>query len=821
MTTLPRSIDRGVDLLAQLTTADKVALLAGETMWTTTPVPRLGIPALKVTDGPNGARGGGSLVGGAMTSACFPAGIALAATWNTGLVEQVGEALGQEARSKGGRMLLGPTVNIHRSPLNGRNFECFSEDPFLSARTTVAYITGLQREGVGATVKHFVGNDSEFQRNTISSDIDERTLREVYLPPFEAAVREAGTWGVMAGYNRLNGTYAGEHEWLLRDLLKGEWAFDGILMSDWYGTQSTVDAANNGMDLEMPGPPLWRGEKLLAAVEHGDVRMEAIDEAAGRVLRLLDRAGAFTAPEIPEERSEDRPEHRALIRRAAAEGAVLLKNEGDLLPLSADRISSIAVIGPNALRPAIHGGGSAQVNAPYVSSPLDAIRARADESIRVEYELGCPNHQRLPRIDPELLGPDAISVAYFNNLDLSGEPVVTLTSPSSEQAWLGRMDPAVDARQFSARLTATLTPRESGTHRFSLISAGKARFAIDGKELIDTWTDQTLGEAYFGFGTTEEFEEVELEAGRPHHLTVEYSSEGARLKAVRLGHLPPLPVDGLDRAAALAARADVAIVIAGTNGDWESEGYDRADMDLPGRQNELIARVAAANPRTVVVLQTGSPVTMPWLDAVPAVLQTWFAGQECGNATADLLFGDATPSGKLPQTFPVRLEDNPAFINYPGDNGHVRYGEGIFVGYRYYEKKKVAPLFPFGFGLSYTSFAYGEPRLDKTALTADDTLTVTLDVTNTGGRAGQEIVQLYVRDPESSVARPEKELKGFAKVSLQPGETKSVTITLDRRAFAFWHDGEHAWVVESGAFELLIGSSSADIRAQATVMVVG
>ncbi len=808
-------------LLRAMTLAEKVSLLAGATFWTTTPVERLGIPAIKVTDGPNGARGGGGLVGGNLTSACFPVGIALAATWNPALIERVGQALGEEAQAKGAHVLLAPTVNIHRSPLNGRNFECYSEDPYLSARMAVAYITGVQRQNVGATVKHYVCNDSEFERNTISSEVDERALREIYLPPFKAAVQEAKAWAVMAAYNKVNGVYASENRTLLADILKDEWGFDGIVMSDWFGAKSTAAAANHGLDLEMPGPPVWRGQKLLEAVEAGEVSTVALDEAARRVLRLILRSGAFERPAQQPEQSVDRPEHRALIRTAAAEGIVLLKNVGNILPLDANTLNTIALIGPNAKTAQIMGG-SAQVNAHYLVTPYDGIAAHVGDRAQLGYEIGCTNHKMLPRLDAALVRPGkgdtehGFTIAYYNSLDLSGEPVYQAATGSAEQMWFSDVAPGVRREAFSTRLTATFTPQESGTHHFSLASAGLSRFFVDGQEVIDNWTHQTRGDTYFGAGSTEAIAQVEMMAGQTYELRVDYSSQGVTmLTGFRLGHLPPLAEDALEQAAALAARSDVALLFVGLNGDWESEGRDRPDMELAGQQVMLIEQVAAANPNTVVVLQTGSPVTMPWLDKVAGIIQAWYPGQECGNAIADVLFGAVNPSGKLPQTFPQRLEDNPAYINYPGENGRVRYGEGLFVGYRYYEKKKVEPLFPFGFGLSYTTFAYANLRLSAEALAPDDRLTVSVDVINTGSRAGQEIVQLYVRDVRSRLSRPEKELKGFAKVALGPGETTTAVLTLDRESLAYWDDGQHAWVAEAGEFEVLLGSSSQDIRARA------
>jgi beta-glucosidase len=807
-------------LIDAMTIEEQVALLAGASFWLTTPIERLGIPAIKVTDGPNGARGGGALIGG-VRAASFPVAISLAATWNTALVEQIGQALAEEAQSKGAHVLLAPTVNIHRSPLNGRNFECYAEDPFLSAQLAVAYISGVQSRGVGATVKHFVGNESEFQRTTISSEIDERTLREIYLPPFEAAVKQAGVWAVMSSYNKVNGTYTGESAALLIDILKREWEFDGVVMSDWYATKSTVEAQNGGMDLEMPGPPRYRGEKLLAAVRSGQVGAQAVRDSARRVLRLIGRVGAFEHPTTPDEQARDLPEHRALIRRAAAEGIVLLKNDG-VLPIDPGTTHQLALIGPNAKTAQIMGGGSAQVNAHYRVTPYEGIVAQVGETIEIGYEPGCTNHKFLPPLGSQQNisadGQSGLAAEYFNSRDLSGPVVFRTLVPTAEMMWFHEVGPGVNPMAFSVCFSTRFTPGESGEHEFGLVSAGLSRLLLDGKLVVDNWDAWQPGDAYFGSGSREAIGVVELQAGQPYDVMIEYASPepGAfGMRAIRAGVIRPLGEAAIERAARLAAASDVALVFVGMSGEWESEGSDRAHMELVSEQNQLVERVAAANPRTVVVLQTGSPVTMPWLERVAGVVQAWYPGQECGNAIADVLFGAVNPSGKLPQTFPMRLEDNPAYLNYPGENGRVRYGEGLFVGYRYYEKKRIAPLFPFGFGLSYTSFVYANPHLSTEALAPGERMTVSVDVTNSGERAGQEIVQLYVGDPVASLARPAKELKGFAKVNLASGETATVTLTLDQEALAYWDDARHAWVAEAGAFEVLLGSSSQDIRAQA------
>ena len=797
-------------LVAEMTLEEQVSLLAGADFWTTVPVERVGVPAIKVSDGPNGARGGGSLVGG-VTAACFPVGISLASTWNTDLIEQIGAALAEEALSKGARALLGPTVNIHRSPLNGRNFECYSEDPHLSARAVVAYIRGLQSHGVAATVKHYVGNDSEFQRNSISSDIGERALREIYLPPFEAAVREAGTWALMSSYNKVNGTYVSENPRLLRDILKGEWGYDGVVMSDWTGTYSTAEAASAGLDLEMPGPAQLRGPKLVRAVQEGRVPAEAIADSARRLLRLMTRVGAFDDPTIPDEQAIDRPEHRALIRQAGAEGTVLLKNNG-LLPLDMNARQRIALIGPNAQTAQIMGGGSAQVNAHYRVTPLEGLLAQAGPAVEIGCDTGCANYKQLPL----LTGP--LAVEFFNSSDLSGEVAARQEMNQAEMMWFLDVLPGVDPWKFSARLTARYTAEADGEHLFSLVSAGLSRLYLDDVLLVDNWSDWKVGDSFFGFGSDEIIGAAELQAGHTYDVRVEYAFPapgGMFMKALRVGVTRPLGDEAIESALLAAVQADVAILFVGQNGEWDTEGRDRPHIDLVGRQNELIERVAAANPNTVVVVQSGGPVRTPWLDRVAAVLQAWYPGQECGNAIADVLTGRVNPSGRLPQTFPLRLEDNPAYVNYPGENGHVLYGEGLFVGYRYYDKKGVAPLFPFGYGLSYTTFAWDNLRLSSDTLAPGETLTVGIDVTNTGERAGADVVQLYVGDPQAALARPEKELKGFVRVILEPGERRTVSLPLDMRALAYYDDAKAAWVAEAGVFEVLVGASSADIRARA------
>ncbi len=781
------------DLIAQMTLEEKTSMLAGADLWHTVAIKQLDIPAIKMTDGPVGARGSDDPSG--PTSACFPCGTALAATWNPELVERVGKALAEETKTKGAHILLAPTVNIHRSPIAGRNFECYSEDPYLTARMATAYINGLQSGGVGACIKHFCCNDSEFERRSISSEVDERTLREIYLRPFQMVIRDAKPWAVMSSYNRVNGVFASENDYLLLDTLKGEWGFDGIVMSDWYGTYSP-NVAQGGLDLEMPGPTRWMGQHALAAVTRGEVSVELINDKVRRLLRTIEKVGAFEHPVLQPERAIDTPEHRRIAREAASEAIVLLKNS--ILPLDPSKLKSIAVIGATAQTASIMGGGSVRVRPHYVVTPLEAIQNWVGD--KVSYAVGCSVHKRPPLLDKKWL-TEGLTLQYFANRDLAGAPVHTETTRKMELVWFGDTMPHVDPNNFSVRLAGVFTAPESGAFNLNLSSVGKSRLFVDGKEIINLWDKpQEQGGETVPIG---------LRAGQAHQITVEYACEpGSRWRNLRIGCAAQIPADSIQQAVALAKRSEVAIVFAGLTDEWESEGFDRPDMELPGDQVKLIEQIGAANPNTIVVLNVGSPIRMNWLDKVAAVLQTWYLGQETGNAIADVLFGDVSPSGKLPTTFPKRLQDNPSYINYPGENGKVRYGEGLFVGYRYYDKKDIAPLFPFGYGLSYTTFDYRNLVLDYQG----DVIRVNVDVQNTGTRAGREIIQVYVRDVQSRLIRPEKELKAFTKIALAPGETKTVMFTLDQEALAYYDPAQKRWVAEAGEFDVLVGSSSRDIR---------
>lgn len=662
-------IDDILSVIAQMTLAEKAALCTGASSWTTAAVERLGIPELVLADGPHGVRRVPdihSLSQKSLPATCFPTASSLACTWDVALLREMGQALGREAIALGVDVLLGPGVNMKRTPLCGRNFEYFSEDPYLAGELAAGLVDGVQSQGVGTSLKHFAANNQEFERFSINAEVDERTLREIYLPAFETVVTRAQPWTVMCAYNKVNGVYASEHRPLLTDILKREWGFEGFVMSDWGAVHDRVAALKSGLDLEMPGPRETRVDAVVEAVGNGELDEAVLDEAVRRILSIV-----YRAAESAKGGEFDVDGHCALARRVAAEGMVLLKNNG-LLPLPADASLSIAVIGRAAREPHFQGGGSSHINPTRIDVPYDELQKAAGNA-QLSYSAGYP-------------GDDSFQQAL------------------------------------------------------------------------------------------------------------------------------------IDEATAAAQAADLALLIIALPPFKESEAYDRADLDLTAQQVALIQAVTAVQPNTVVVLNNGAPVAMSeWIDDTAAVLEAWMMGQSGGGAIADVLFGHVNPSGKLADTYPFKLADTPAHLNFPGANGVVRYGEGLFIGYRYYDAKEMPVLFPFGYGLSYTTFTYGNPQLSAGTFKDVDGVTISVDVTNSGRMAGKEIVQVYVHDHHSRLARPPKELKGFAKVELQPGETKTVTIPLNFRAFAYYDPAYGQWVTEDGEFDILIGASAADIRYTKTI----
>ena len=803
-------MDRIEKLISELTLEEKVSMLSGSTAWHTTAVPRLNIPRVKMTDGPIGARG--DSVSGA-TSACFPSASCLSSTWDKDVVEQIAKAIGIEAKSKDADVLLGPTINLHRHPLGGRHFECYSEDPVLTGELASSYVTGVQSVGVSACLKHFVGNDTEYQRHFVSSNIDERTLREMYLLPFEMGVK-AGSLSVMSAYNRLNNIYCSSHDEILNKILKEEWNFPGYVVSDWGAAQDTIGNANGGLDCEMPGPARSWGENLVKAVNDGKVKEETVDDKVRRILRIADFTGRLDNPEERKEEGNDLESDRLLIRKTGSEGMVLLKNN-DVLPLEKSKINKLAVIGPNALKGQYLGGGSASLNPHYVVHPLEGIKSNLDDNIQVSYAKGCHTYKFLPAIPTELFKEnDGFKVDFFDGQEFEGEPIETKILKGNKFWAMGGFGLDIVAQSkrpsLSVRFAGEIEPEFTGEYEFEIFSIGPSRLSINGENLIDNWTSQDPGDAFFGMGSSPKRNTVTFQKGESYFIEVEYKWEG-RFPAVQIGMQVPDQHDLMEEAISLAKQSDAVILIVGTNSDWETEGNDRASLELPSNQDELIKNICEVNKNTVVVMNTGSPCEMPWHNEANAILQSWFPGQEFGNSLSDIIFGEVNPSGKLPTTFPKTISDTPAFATYPGEDLQMDYEEGLFIGYRWYDRENIEPLFPFGHGLSYTSFEYSNLR----AIPPKGTSSVAafeIDITNSGIMAGKEIVQGYVSVSNSNIERADKELKKFEKVSLEPGETKKLIFELSERDLSFWSTESNTWQVEPAEYVFEVGASASDIR---------
>ena len=825
-------------LMGQLSLQEKATLTSGTDMWNAHGIDRLGIPGLKVSDGPVGVRGE-RWVG--TTSACTPCGTALGATWNLELIEQVGVVLGEEAKSKSVDIVLAPTVNLHRNPLAGRNFECFSEDPFLTGSAATAIITGIQSAGVGACVKHFVANDSEYQRHTISSQVSERVLRELYLLPFEMVIRDTDVVAVMSGYNRLNGTYCAEHDWLLNQILKQEWGFDGLVMSDWWGTMSSA-SAGGGLDLEMPGPAKYLGPQLAQMVADGTLDATALDEMARRILQVSERLGLLAhsstaTPIRAAERSEDVPTHQAILRSAAEQAVVLLTNrliEGQtVLPLDVSSLRHVAVIGPSADTAAVLGGGSAAVNPHYAISILQGLQEALPSHVKVTHEIGVHASHSAPPIDSRCLRsavqPDkpGLDVEYFANREFAGTPACVEHAAQPRLVWMGsEAASGVATNNLSVRVSGTFIARSTGTHTFALVTGGTGgRVLLDGEIILDNYTGQESGTAFFGLGSSEIIAEVYLEQGEERGIIGEFTGyEGMDVAAFLIGHREPLAVDGIERAAKAAAEAEVAIVVVGLDQDSETEGEDRKTISLPGEQDALLRAVITANPRTVVLINAGSVVDLAATEGAAAIAQTWYLGQETGNAVAAVLTGSVDPSGRLPTTFGKKVQDWSSHLNYPGEFGEVLYGEELFMGYRGFDQQQIEPAFCFGHGLSYTSFDWSAATLSTLSLSQTELLdgaefSLSAEVTNTGDTSGYEVLQCYVHRDQSLSGRPEQELCGFVKVHLSPGQTATVNLPLNFRSCAVWDQPSRSWVVHPGEIEFRLSRSSRDTRSTAAFQV--
>ena len=789
--------DRVDKLLGQLTLDEKITLLAGVDDFFTRPVERLGIPRVKMTDGPNGTRVFGR-------STAYPAGVLLAATWDPELARREGEQLGRDARARGCQVLLAPGMNLYRHPQNGRNFEYFGEDPLLCGEVAAGYVRGLQSQGVSATVKHFVANNQETDRMTGSSDADERVLRELYLRAFQRVINEADPGAVMCAYNRLNGTYCSANKWLLTDVLRDDWGFGGIVMSDWGAVHDTLGPMRAGLDLEMPGPEHYNAEKIKPLMERGEITREMIDDKVRRLLGWMERFGWLdAAPAADDSIPLDNPQGAAVALEVARAGITLLKNDNRLLPLDKNAVKKVVLVGLGAVETPVGGGGSGYTQPFHATSIFDAFRAALGPD-RVALSVGNPFDKLVAR--PAVDG-DAFAAEYFDNTDLAGEAVVTrdedkiaidLNGGSGKTPAQG-----VKLGKFSARYRAAITPEKSGEYTFFTYADDGSRVLLDDKAIIDDWTRHAA---------RRRTATATLEGGKTYRLAVEYFDAGG--DAVLQFGCGPTPPIFTDAEKAALGEADAVIVCVGYGPRAESEGADRT-YALPDGQEEMILAAAAANPRTVVVLNAGGSCrTAPWIGKVAGLLHAYYAGQAGGTAVAEVLCGEVNPSGRLPFTFERELADVPSAGNW-GMEGKVDYAEGLFVGYRGFDEKNAEPLYPFGYGLSYTGFdlAAAEAKLDGEAVV------VTADVRNTGDRDGATVVQCYVEPPKIDLPRPTKELRAFAKVPLAAGEAKRVELRIPRSDLAYWNPATGAWTVTPGTYKLHVGFDARDLPRVASVEV--
>ena len=812
-------------IVSKMTLEEKLDYIGG-TGFAIRAMPNLQLPAFEMSDGPYGVRSNAGF-----PSTTYAIGIGLAASWDPALAERVGAGIGRDARARGVHYMLGPGVNIYRSPRNGRNFEYFGEDPFLSAAIAVGYIEGMQKEGVSATIKHFMGNNSEYLRHDSDSIIDERTEREIYLPVFEAAVKRAKVGAIMDSYNLTNGLHMTQNGYLNIDVVRKDWGFKGVMMSDWVATYDGVGAANGGLDIEMPNGAFMNRKNLLPAVKDGRVSEATIDEKVRHILALAERFGWLDREQTDYSLSVYSAKNDEVALEAAREGAVLLKNEGHMLPLDKSKVKSILVVGPDAYPGVPVGGGSAGVKPFALVSDLEGIQKIVGPDVTVFYDRGVPavaDLARMTRFTTDASGgKPGVTVETYNNLDVSGTPVsarVVRNINDLGMSWEAlAADPETAMALFMAQEKYTKSRRWTGYYRaatdgpYEVVLEGPGegggnRLFVDDKLVFDNWK---LVRAFQPHAT------LQLKAG-PHKVVVEDYQNGPIGGKIRVAIADQRTLVSA-KAKTLAARADVVVIAAGFDNASEGEGGDRT-FDLPIGEDEMIREIAAANPHTVVAMTSGGNVdSSAWLEKIPAYLETWYGGEQGGTALGEILFGAVNPSGHLPATFERRLEDNPTFNNYypEGDGVRVTYKEGVFVGYRGYEKNGVKPQFPFGYGLSYTTFKYANLAVSPVVGGSGPHYKVSFDVTNTGQRAGATVAQVYVGETHASVPRPPKELKGFERVMLRAGETKHVSVELDGRAFAFYDVAGKHWKVDAGEFGILVGDSSADTPLQGKVQVKG
>ncbi|KAL7916797.1 glycoside hydrolase superfamily [Trichoderma velutinum] len=836
-------------ILSKLTLKEKVSLLAAKDWWRTPVIKRDGVfvPHIKTTDGPNGARGESYVSG--IRAACFPCATALGSTFDPELLFKIGEAVANEAKTKSANVLLAPTLNVIRSPLGGRNYETYSEDPFLLGQLAAAYVNGCQSTGVAATPKHFVANDAENRRTFLTVNVDEQTLREIYLFPFQLVMKLSTPQVIMTSYNRVNGNYVADDERLVEDILRREWGFDGLVISDWMGTYSTSQSLIAGVDIEFPGPTRWRGEKLIQAIAEGEVSEAIIDKSARRVIALAQSLGLFENPEELPEREVEDEQRDQLIRDAAAEGMVLLKNEDSVLPLK--KGSRVALIGYLAENVSLGGGGSARVDALHAVSVIQGFKTLG---IKSKFEPGVPVFGALPHADPATVSKPKtelssgalknnvpgrnVRLQWFNGSTM-GENQVLEEYINRAEYMIKETWPSFLDRTYCTRMTCVITPKTSGLHTFSVVTTGKSICYINGELAFirKQETDLKYESFYFFKSKLERRFTYDMVAEQPYSITLESWAclpeilnnpplNGKMHQGSSLRFFEYVDISSrISHASVLAAESDYAVVCVGNTNEIESEGYDRDTMDLSPDQYTLISAVAKANPKTIVVNFSGAPITMTqFLDDVPAILQAWFPGQECGLSVARVLTGAINPSGRLPLSWPKQLEDNSSFGNFPvDDNDVLRYEEGLDIGYRYYDRDSTpTPLFPFGYGLSYTTFEIcGANGPDPSVVMSeglDGKFKLFCLVQNTGAKDGSTVVQVYFQLPKISTgrSRPPKELKGFQRVFLKAGQSAPVELTFDKYSLSYYNAPKGCWVIQKGQYVAHVGLSSTEIDYQWT-----
>jgi beta-glucosidase len=806
----PSSNKKIEDIISKMTLEEKIDFIGGFQDFYIRAIPRLGVPHAKMADGPVGVRNYGP-------ATAFPGTIALVASWDTELASRFGNAIGKEARAKDVNIMLGPAMNIHRAPMCGRNFEYLGEDPYLAGKIVASYITGMQNEGVMATAKHYMGNNQEYDRHNISSDMDERTMREIYLPAFQASVEEGKVAAVMTSYNPVNGVHASQHDFLINKILKGDWKFEGFVMSDWTSTYDGIAAANGGLDLEMPSGIKMCLEVLIPAIKNGKVSEKTIDEKIRRILGQYERFGFFENPE----RSKDYVLDSASVRKTAIDaargGIVLLKNEGNILPLNQAKIKTIALIGPNA-SPAVTGGGGSALVQPRTSVSLyEAMQKLAGNTYKITLESGIYGHEVQP-------------ADFFNHTEFytyaEGKKVPGM---DAEFFWKRRADgkpdyrkhftvineifdssnPGISSTGFSAHFSGFLKNDKPETYNFIVSCYTWFRLLIDEKLVLESWHNSR---------ETNHSVLVPLEGGKEHKFELQYSQWNTD-GLLRFGYESRAMFEEkrartFQKATELASKSDLTILSVGFNEATEHEGADRS-FALPEEQEKLITEIMKTGKDVILILNAGGNVDMRgWLGGMKGLIHAWYPGGEGNIALAEILLGITNPSGKLPVSFEKRWEENATYKSYYDDDGdkHVKYSEGIFLGYRHFDKDNIEPQFPFGFGLSYTTFEYSNLMVNKNVFKLSEPVEVQVTIKNTGSRDGAEIVQLYVRNPISSVPRPVKELKAFAKVNLKAGESKKVSFALRSDAFQYFHPEKLKWVVDAGTYSIELGSSSRDMR---------